>query len=141
MSASAVVRSLLGSTALLFDRSDEVCDETRRLARAVAGRRATGDGVEVKRLCLEGIDGGALVTAAGDDQLLARIVHDARSAATNLAAMQTERDLVVAARREAMCEKEGLVRDSRSALAVELKEASALVSGEYLTELRVLAGV
>ena len=128
MSASAVVRDLLGSTSLLLDRSDEICEETRRLARAVASRRGPADASAIQKFTIGGVDGGALAVAAakgsGDDTQLARALADARSVATSIAAMQADRDMVVAARRDAIAKREESMKEGRTALAAELQEAT-----------------
>ena len=142
MSASSVVVDLLGTTSLLLDCSDNLCEETRRLVRGVGARRAPGDGVELRRLISEGIDGGSLTAATlntnGGEQLVT-ILAGVRAAAAGLASMQTDRDLVVAARREAIGHREEGMKEGRNALAKELQESTAIVDKEYLEKLRELA--
>jgi hypothetical protein len=147
MSASNVVGDLLSTSSLLFDCSDNLCEETRRLVRGVGARRAAGDSIELRRLIGEGIDGGSLIAATlkstqnggnGGEQLV-RIVADTRTAAAGLASMQMDRDLVVAARREAIGQREDAMKEGRNALAKELQASTALVNKEYLEKLRELA--
>ena len=148
MSASNVVGDLLSTSSLLFDCSDNLYEETRRLVRGVGARRAAGDGIELRRLIGEGIDGGSLIAATlksaqsdgnGSSEQLVRIVADTRAAAAGLASMQMDRDLVVAARREAIGQREDAMKEGRNALATELQKSTALVNNEYLEKLRELA--
>jgi hypothetical protein len=128
--AESVARALLATTSLVFDSSDELNDETRKLARAAAARRAPADAAEIKRLAAAGVPTAALAALRDGDGggPLARALADARAAAEGVAALQADRDRVVDARREAIAAREAALATAREAVAGELRAAAACVS-------------
>ena len=126
MSAATAARELLATTALLFDTSDTIFEETSRLARALQSKRAGAEAAEVRRIVAAGVDGSAAAAAAaGGRDVLAGALADCRAAAESLAALHKDRDAVVEARREALEKAATASAEVRRKLTEELNASAA----------------
>ena len=124
MTATAT-RDLLATTALLFDPSDAIFEETQRLARALQSRRAGAEAAELRRLVAAGVDVAAPLIAADKGAPLAGALADCRAAAEAIASLHESRDAVVEARREAMEAAAGASAARRKGVVEELTAGAA----------------
>jgi len=132
MSAQAT-RDLLSTTDHLFNRSDDLFEETKRLARVLSSRQAFAGSSELQRLAAGGLDSSSLAqlealtqgadsggsTAAAVPALRA-VLAECSAAASSISALQQDRDAVVSARREAIAQREAGMATKREELKVEL---------------------
>ena len=125
MSTTATAtRDLLATTALLFDTSDTIFEETKRLASSLQSRRAGADSAEARRIAAAGVDGSAAVVAAEKGALVGALA-DCRAAAAAIAALHRDRDAVVEARREALEKAAAASAEVRRKLTEELNASAA----------------
>jgi hypothetical protein len=125
--AADATRALLATTSLLFDKSDELCDETRRLVRASTSRRAPAEAAEVSRLAAAGIPTAqvaALSAAGAGADALSRALVEARAAAASAAGLQADRDSIIEARRAAIAQRETALGAARERVTEELRSAA-----------------
>jgi hypothetical protein len=138
--AAGATRDLLSTTSLLFDKSEEVFEETKKLAKCIGSRAAFAGSAELQRLVAAGLDSSSLQTlsekipntsaaglgsasgasAAAELPVLAAVLAECSAAAASIAALQLDRDAVVTARREAIAQREAAMGLKREALKEEL---------------------
>jgi hypothetical protein len=123
MSTATATRDLLATTALVFDTSDTIFEETQRLARSLQSRRAAAEAAEVRRVAAAGLDGGA--ASAANAGALAGALADCRAAAAAISSLHKDRDAVVEARREALEKSAAASADARKKLTEELAANAA----------------
>jgi len=128
-----VVKDLLSTTSLLFDKSDALNDELQRLVKSAQRTSTQKDQEELTKVVVAGLDTSSVsmlnAGAGGEGGLtvLQRALADCEAAAASIKKLHENRDAVVDARAEAIKVQEQLARDKAEKLADEISQSTKCV--------------
>ena len=132
-----VVKDLLATTSLLFDKSESLNDELQKLVKSAQRSSAQRDQEELTKVVVAGLDtssvsllaSGAGAGAGGEAgvTVLQRALADCQAAAASIKKLHENRDAVVDARAEAIKVQEQLAREKAEKLADEVSQSTKCV--------------
>jgi len=141
-----VVKDLLATTSLLFDKSDALNDELQKLVKSAQRSSTQRDQEELTKVVVAGLDTSSvslLATGAGAGAgaggeagvtVLQRALADCQAAAASIKKLHENRDAVVDARAEAIKVQEQLAREKAEKLADEISQSTKCVSWRVVQE-------